>query len=247
MTDGGGRGAIEGGGGGGGAGGAGEVDFGGSTGAEGGGGCGARPDGFRDDGGGIGGFFPIGGGFGFEETSEADPTDCGTGRRLFLSAETEGLLTGAGGGAGGRPGGAPGGLGALGGFDADSDGGCGVVRDDSVSDRYEESASAPVLTPPDFLSFGMPPANRPPSCGAADMALAPPPPVSLFDLALPSGTDGARPPGGFGIPPGTGGAPITGPPPVLFFSFPSTGADRSLICVTFFNLVPFSMSPNSAP
>lgn len=63
------------------------------------------------------------------------------------------------GGAGGAEGGAPGGFGAapLGGFGADT-------RDVSGSERYGALlVSAPVFTPPDFLSFGIPPANNPPS------------------------------------------------------------------------------------
>lgn len=77
--------------------------------------------------------------------------------------------------------------------------------------------SAPVFTPPDFLSFGIPPANRPPSCGAppdiAGLSAAPSPPVSLLLLARP-GIGGARPDGGAGgLPiPGTGGAPPIGGP-----------------------------------
>ena len=75
-----------------------------------------------------------------------------------------------GGGIGGpRPGiagAAPeGGFGApkLGGFGAETEGSPG-------SDKYVESEFAPVSTPPLlFFNLGIPPANRPPSCGADSM------------------------------------------------------------------------------
>jgi hypothetical protein len=142
----------------------------------------------------------------------------------------------------------PGGFGAggaaLGGFGAE-------LRDDSGSERYGELVSAPVLTPPDFRSFGIPPANSPPNCGAPPpipLSLAPSPPVSLLLLARPPGTGGARPDGGAGaLPmPGTGGAPPIGGPLGLS-DFATIGADRSLICVTFFSLVPLLMSARRAP
>jgi hypothetical protein len=47
------------------------------------------------------------------------------------------------------------------------------------------------------------------------------------------GIGGANPPGALGMP-GTGGAPPIGGPPDLF-SFPTTGADRSLV-TAFLNL-----------
>ena len=37
----------------------------------------------------------------------------------------------------------------------------------SGSDEYDESRIAPVSMPPRLLSFGIPPVNRPPSCGAS--------------------------------------------------------------------------------
>lgn len=154
----------------------------------------------------------------------------GKGRRPPLSADTAGF----GGGIGGAE---PGGLGAAGGFGADIAGGFGActcrVRECSGSERYGESPSAPVRTPPDFRSLGMPPANRPPNCGAAAIPLSPalPPATSLLLLTLFAaarpGTGGARPPGGLAIP-GTGGAPMTGAAAALF-ALATIGADRSLI------------------
>jgi hypothetical protein len=45
--------------------------------------------------------------------------------------------------------------------------------------------------------------------------------------------------------PGTGGAPpIAG---AASLTFPTTGADRSLMTPTFFSFAPFEISPNSAP
>lgn len=94
----------------------------------------------------------------------------------------------------------------------------------------------------------MPPANKPPSCGALAITLSPPP-VSLLLLALfPPGMGGAKPPGGAGgLPmPGIGGAPVTGAlgPSA---TFPTIGAERSLTCVTFFKRDPLLMSDSSAP
>lgn len=141
------------------------------------------PEGFREDGGGIGGFLPIGGGFGFEDTlsieEAVDTTDDGL--RLLRKAATLGM-DGADGGCGGAPPGtlgggggvdtgAPGGLGgALGGaapgtLGAEPVGGRGPeVLEVSGSDRYGEELSRPVsMLPPVFLNFGMPPASSPPS------------------------------------------------------------------------------------
>lgn len=184
-------------------------------------------EGLRDVGGGIGGFFPIGGGFGFAWKSGVEALEDGNGRRAPLSADTAGF----GGGIGGAE---PGGLGAPGGFGADIAGGFGAcgLRECSGSERYGESPSAPVRTPPDFRSLGMPPAKRPPNCGAAVMPLSPalPPATSLLLLTLfaaaTPGTGGARPPGALAIP-GTGGAPMTGAAAALF-ALLTIGADRSL-------------------
>jgi hypothetical protein len=101
---------------------------------------------------GGGGFFPGG----FTGTSFADAL-----RRL------------PGGGSGGpRPGiagAAPGG-----GLGAEKLGGLGAERPVSPgSERYDESAVAPVSIPARvFFSLGMPPAKRPASCGAASMPAA---------------------------------------------------------------------------
>lgn len=173
------------------------------------------------------------------------------GLRLFLSAATPG-------GGGGRPpgigGAAPGGGGAApGGFGAAPRGGLGAeLRDVSGSERYDELLSAPVLTPPDLRNLGMPPANKPPNCGAALAAppsLAASPPVSLLLLARFPGTGGASPVGGAGARPmpGTGGAPPTGGPLGPSDTLPTIGADRSLTWVTFFSRAPLLISESSAP
>ena len=172
LGAGGGRGASPGGGGGGGAAGVGEGVLKFEAGGGGGGGApGAAVVGFLDAGGGIGGFFPIGGGgLGFEcAISGVECEACGVGRNEFLRADTP---PGGGGAAPGGGGGAPGGLGAAPGGKGGAaalGGGVETLLDvGSGSESY-----APVLTPPDFLSFGMPPANSPPSCGAADSILPP--------------------------------------------------------------------------
>jgi hypothetical protein len=105
-------------------------------------------DGFREVGRG-GGFLPIGGG---------GPFPIGV---VFLRPATPPK-----GGAGGRPGMA--GAAPGGGRGAEKAGGFGAEPVGSPgSDRYDESAVAPVLTPPPlFLSLGIPPANSPPSWGA---------------------------------------------------------------------------------
>ena len=102
--------------------------------------------------------------------------------------------------------------------------------------------------PPVFLSFGMPPASIPASCGGAPPP-APVSPPSLLLLAL-FGAGGARPGGAGGAPPGLampgmGGAPMTGAAALSFLS--STGADLSLTTPTFFSLVPDSMLLSNAP
>lgn len=95
-----------------------------------------------------------------------------------------------------------------------------------------------------FFNLGMPPAKRPPSCGAASTVLVEPPPASLllrflFEL---EGTGGAKPPGG--LIPGTGGAPAIGPPELGLAS--TMGADLSLVTVDF-NFRPLLMSVSNAP
>lgn len=127
--------------------------------------------GFLDAGGGMGGFFPMGGGgLGLETAiSGFEYEACGVGRTEFLSADT---APGRGGAAPGGRGGAPGGLGAAppgtGGAAALGGGVDTLLDDGSGSESY-----APVLIPPDFLNLGMPPANSPPNCGAADSMLPP--------------------------------------------------------------------------
>jgi len=249
---GGGRGAADGGGGGG-AGGACELKVGGAEGGGGGGG-GACPDGFRNVGGGIGGFLPSGGGFGFEDAIlvvdarrgslaprspgrfGVDDVVLGVGLRPPFNAETVGFGAGPLGGIGGADPGTRGG--APGGFGAEPPGMAGVRRAGSGSERYGDSVSAPVRTPPDFRNLGIPPANMPPSCGAPPIEASDPPPTSLLALALPeSGLD--KPPGTGGAPNGDGAAALLTPPPTI-------GADLSFV-TAFFNCRPFVMSVKSAP
>lgn len=92
--------------------------------------------------------------------------------------------------------------------------------------------------PPLFFNLGIPPAKRPPSCGAALIADATDP-SSLLLLARFPGTGGASPPGGFGAPPrpGMGGAPPTGGPEE-FGVLPTIGAERSLV-TAFLRALPF--------
>ena len=118
----------------------------------------------------------------------------------------------------------------------------------SESDRYGEALSAPVFTPPALRNFGIPPAKIPPSWGAAPVVLvvAPACPPSLLLLERLPAAGGAKPPGSFGRP-GIGGAPLTDGPEGPLLTFPSCGADLSLIVSTFFNFAPFEMSPKSAP
>lgn len=135
---------------------------------------------------------------------------------------------------GGGLGGAPGGRGA------ELDGIRGADALDSGSDAYGESRSAPVSTAPlVFFSFGIPPAKRPPNCGASAMELIPPD-VSLLLLNLFPSLIAAAAPGGLG----TAGAPMTGPGEFLGLS--SKGPDLSFV-TAFFNLAPLRMSPRRAP
>lgn len=113
--------------------------------------------------------------------------------------------------------------GGAGGFGAAKVGTWGAECDGafSESEAYEASAPAPVsMFPPRFFSFGMPPANRPASCGAES---AGPEFCSLLLRARFPGTGGARP--------GTGGA----------LPAPTTGAERSLVAV-FLRAFPLLMS-----
>ena len=118
----------------------------------------------------------------------------------------------------------------------------------SESDKYGEALSAPVSTPPDRRNFGIPPARIPPNWGAA-LAVpesAPLCPTSLLLRRRLFEPVGASPPVTLGRP-GTGGAPPTGGPEGPLLTLPICGADRSLMTSTFFNLVPFEMSPSNAP
>jgi len=191
----------------------------------------AMPDGLRDAGGGIGGFLPIGGGFGLNGTALSDEDVVEvveevsveaneTGRRLLFSWATEGIAGAAPGGGGGGP---PGSIGAAMG------GGRGAVRFDvSGSERYGELLSAPVSMLPRVLrSFGRPPASIPANCGGPPVPVpSPPPPLPSLLLLARLGGGGAND-GRFGMP-GTGGAPPIGAGgPSDFLS--TIGADRSLI------------------
>ena len=194
----------------------------------------AMPDGLRDAGGGMGGFLPIGGGFGLNSTALSDEDVVEvvevvrfeaneTGRRLFFSWATEGIAGAAPRGGGGGP---PGGIGAA------MEGGCGAVRFDvSGSDRYGELLSAPVsMLPRTLRSFGRPPASIPANGGGPPVPLPsppPPPPPSPSLLLLARLGGGGANHGRFGMP-GTGGAPPIGAGgPSDFLS--KIGADRSLI------------------
>lgn len=127
----------------------------------GGGGGGAGLDGFRPAGGGTGGFLPIGGGgFGLLKAASGEDDIVGAvGRRFARERGIEGIAGAALGGKGGAPGGrGAADLGNAGGTFAGAIGCETLLEDGSGSESY-----APVLTPPDFLSFGIPPANSPPS------------------------------------------------------------------------------------
>lgn len=134
---------------------------------------------------------------------------------------------------------------AVGGFGADAAGGSGRVA--SESDRYAASRFAPVSTPPRLRSFGMPPANKPPSWGADGtlelLSLPTERPSLLLRNRFPPGTGGASPPGGLGMP-GTGGAPpMAGP--LDFPCLSIIGADLSFVTV-FLSFVPLVISCNRA-
>lgn len=198
---------------------------------------------FRDDGGGIGGFLPNGGGFGLLIESvlglvnDERPT-------VFLNCDTDGAI----GATPGRGGGAfPGTFGGTGAVDAEFMGGLGADLSCSGSDKYE-GFSAPVFTaPPVFRNFGIPPANMPANCGAAVANDPPSCPASLLLLPrCPIGGGGARPFGEGLFIPGTGGAldiGALGPPEDL----ETMGADRSLTTPTFLSRAPPSILLKRAP
>jgi hypothetical protein len=126
------------------------------------------PEGLRPVGGGSGGFFPIGGGgLGLCTVEKSGVETVDEGRRLFLSIETEGIEGAAEGGSGGgaapgRGGGPPFGLGGGGGL--------GVA---AFLELLVSGSESYMFTPPprDF-NLGIPPANRPPSCGADSIPAA---------------------------------------------------------------------------
>ena len=153
----------------------------------------------------------------------------------------------------GPSGGLPGIAGAVpgGGLGAEALGGFGAETLRSPgSDRYEDSAFAPVSTPPLlFFNLGIPPAKSPPSWGApSDIAIAVDDPWSLLLRARLPGTGGASPPGGLDPPPmpGIGGAPPAGGPDDEEVFPAMVGADRSFV-TAFFKALPFCISPNKAP
>lgn len=103
--------------------------------------------------------------------------------------------------------------------------------------------------PPRFFSFGIPPANSPPSCGGWSIpaALLSAFPWSLLLRARFPGIGGASPPGALDIP-GTAGAPLDGddlgppettPPPTI-------GADLSFV-TAFLRAFPLVISWRRAP
>lgn len=175
-----------------------------------------------------GGFFRFASGLG---TDGADSTECGVGLRP--------LNLGIGGAA------------ALGGGGAVEGGGGRGTEGRLVSESEYDvwSPSAPVSIPPlVFFSFGIPPANKPPSCGADSIAPAvegpPPCPESLLLRCLfPLGAGGASPVGG--RMPGTGGAPPIGPAPESGF-LSSRGPDLSFVTVDF-SFAPLLISLRRAP
>lgn len=141
-----------------------------------GGGGGGAPEGFREAGGGIGGFLPMGGGgLGFVGKLGLECVALGVGRKPSFNAATLGGTGAAPGGSGGAPVGRSAALFGITGAEA-----LGASGLEELLDAVSGSESyAPVLTPPDFRSLGIPPAKRPPSCGAASVAVAaalPPPP-----------------------------------------------------------------------
>ena len=248
-----GGGGAEGGGGGGGAlfvGGA-EGGIGGALGGEAGGGGatdgggGAKPEGFLRVTGGAGGFDPGRGGATLEGIPSIDDLEgTGNGRDAGFGGGLLRPTSLMGRGGVGRRLATPGARGFGAALAGGGLGAAGVVFE--ASEIYEESLSAPVSTPPPlFFNFGIPPAKRPPSCGASAITAFPPvtAPLSLL-VRFAVGGDGAAPPGGFNMP-GTGGAPAATPPPPPF-GFSSNGPDRSFV-TAFLRPFPFCMSWRSAP
>jgi hypothetical protein len=187
-----------------------------------------------------------------EEIAEIvdDGRDAGRGggfRRLATNGFTAGPSPPLGGTGGGRD---PGSLGApIVGFGADPVGGLG--REASESERYDDdSRLAPVSTPPPRLrNFGIPPAKRPPSCGAAATpesppSLAPGLPSLLLLNRFADGTGGAKPPGGLGMLGTEGAPPIAGALGLL--SVATNGADRSFVTAFFSRGAPLVISANRA-
>lgn len=126
------------------------------------------------------------------------------------------------------------------GLGASAVGGCGGggTDGDDSADKDDDLVAAPVSIPPlRFFNLGIPPAKRPPSCGAS--AIIPKPPL----LSLLLRTLDVVASLGFSSP-GIGGALGAAPPPS--FGRSRIGAERSFV-TAFFNRVPFVISESSAP
>lgn len=198
-----------------------------------GGGGGALPNpiplGFGLGGGGF--FSPVSG----LDTTGAESEGCSAGRRPLIFGTTGAAPSGSGGAS------VPGNLGMTGALPPGGRGIDGLFASGSEYEPCSPSESAPVWTPPlVFFSLGIPPANRPPSCGA-ELMLVLGLVVSLLLRFLWFRAGAAK--FMFGI----GGAPPTGGPPTFGPEDPSScGADRSLVTVAF-NLAPFVISESKAP
>ena len=87
------------------------------------------------------------------------------GLRLFFSAATDGGTGAAPGGAGGGAGGAPPGRGGGAPF-----GTAGGLEGGGLFLEFVSGSESYILTPPAlFRSLGIPPANKPPNCGACSI------------------------------------------------------------------------------
>lgn len=168
-----------------------------------------------------------GGGFGLESAASGRLA-VDVGRRLLFNAA---MLGGTGvafeGGNGGAP---PGGFSPAP-FGAGGAGADGVLGAEDFLALVSGSESYMFTPPALFRNFGIPPANRPPNCGAVsvDAAVAAPTLFEPWSLLLrprfPPGGAGGRRPGT-----GTGGAPPAGGAPLEELDLESImGADRSLI------------------